>query len=94
MKALGPLAAAVLLLPGSPAQAACQCACVEGRVQAICESSIDLKPICSPQICQIVPPSLRPIQAPILPPIGASSCGQQQVFNSAAGRYEWRTLCR
>ena len=88
-------AAALLFLAGTGAsQAACQCACVDGHVQAICENAIDLKPICAPQICQIVPPSVRPIQAPTMPPIGTRSCGPHQVFNPQTGRYEWQSLCR
>ncbi|HKU54911.1 MAG TPA: hypothetical protein VJP60_06075 [Rhizomicrobium sp.] len=89
------LAAAALILAGSdPGHAACQCACVDGQVQTVCQNAIDLKPICSPQICQLVPPSLRPIQAPTIPPIGTSSCAPQQVFNPSTRLYEWRTLCR
>jgi hypothetical protein len=89
------IAASALILAGSdPGHAACQCACVDGRVQAICQNAIDLRPICAAQICQLVPPSVRPLQAPTVPPIGTSNCQPQQVFNPNTRLYEWRTLCR
>ncbi len=88
-------AAGLLTLAATaPGEAACQCACVDGQVQAICENALDMKPICAPKICQIVPPAVRPIQAPTIPPLGTSSCGPQQVFDPQAGRYVWQTLCR
>jgi len=88
------LVAIGLLVAGmGSSHGACQCACVDGQVRPICENAIDLKPICAPQVCQLVPPSVRPIQAPIVPPIGTKSCQPQQVFNSASRTYEWRTLC-
>jgi hypothetical protein len=72
----------------------CRCACVNGQVQAICTSSIDLKPICSPRICPIQTPSIRPIQTPVLPPIGTSNCRKEQVYNDNTYRYEWKTVCQ
>jgi hypothetical protein len=44
--------------------------------------------------CGVVPPSVQPIQRPTVPPIGTSSCSQQQVQNRYTGRYEWQTICR
>jgi hypothetical protein len=86
---------AILLWSASPqfATASCMCQCVNGHVEAICQSAIDLKPICSPTICPLVPPSVRPIQPPTVPPVGTSRCHQQQVWNPNLGRYEWVTLC-
>ena len=48
--------------------AGCVCRCVNGAVQGICSSSIDILPICAPQVCPIVPPSNAPIQSPPIPP--------------------------
>jgi len=72
----------------------CRCACVNGSVQALCTSSIDLKPICPAQICPITPPSVRPIDTPTVPPIGTSSCRNQQVYNAQKSQYEWKQICR
>lgn len=47
--------ATVWLSSTSPANAACQCACVNGQVQPVCTSSIDIRPICTPRVCPIVP---------------------------------------
>lgn len=78
----------------APASASCQCQCVNGQVKAMCSSSIDLPPICSPRICPIVPPSVKPIATPIVPPVGTRSCSMQQVLNPSTGRYEWKQVCR
>jgi hypothetical protein len=84
----------LLLLSPLEAAAACQCACVNGSVQAVCSSAIDLPPICAPTICPIAPPSVRPIDTPRVPPIGASYCQNEQVLNPVTGRYEWQQICR
>lgn len=78
----------------SPVHASCVCRCVNGNMQPLCTSSIDLPPICPPTVCGIVPPSLAPLQPPQLPPLGTSRCEQRQVQNPATGRYEWREVCR
>jgi hypothetical protein len=75
------------------ANANCVCRCVNGSVEPICSSSIDLPPICAPTICPIVPPSIAPIQPPTVPPIGTSYCSQQQVLNPYTNQYEWRRVC-
>lgn len=76
------------------ARAACVCRCVSGSVQALCSSSIDVPPVCSPQVCPITPPSVAPIQQPRVPPIGTTVCRQAQVYNLRTGQYEWREICR
>jgi hypothetical protein len=76
------------------ASAACSCACVNGQVRPICQNAYDPPPVCAPQVCQIVPPSVAPIQTPMVPPVGTSNCQQVQVFNQYTGQYQWRTLCR
>ena len=83
----------VLVLPCA-AKADCICRCVNGEVQALCTSSIDIKPICSPQVCPIDSPSIAPIQTPRVPPIGTASCRQERVLNPRTGQYEWREICR
>lgn len=76
------------------AMADCICECVNGSVQALCSSSMDLQPICAPEICPIVPPAIQPIQPPTLPPLGTSSCAPEQVLNPATGQYEWQSVCQ
>jgi hypothetical protein len=77
-----------------PAMADCSCACVNGSVQAICSSSIDIEPICAPRVCPITPPSVAPIQMPTIPPIGTSHCHQVQVLNTWTHQYEWQQVCQ
>ena len=76
------------------AGAACVCRCVNGEVRALCSSSIDVPPICSPQVCPIAPPSVAPIQTPRVPLVGTTVCRQVQVQNPRTGQYEWREVCR
>lgn len=84
------LAACIL---AAPAAADCVCACVNGNVVPICESSIDLEPICAPRICPLTPPSIAPINPLTLPPLGTQNCTQQQVYNEYTMQYEWRQIC-
>mgnify|MGYP007125695713 FL=1 len=67
---------------------------MNGDVQQICESTINLPPICAPQICPITPPSIAPIMPPTVPPIGTTDCEEKQVLNPYTGRYEWTRICR
>ena len=39
----------LLLLPAL-ANADCYCTCINGKNQPICESSMDLRPICGPEV--------------------------------------------
>ena len=84
----------LLLTAGRAADAACSCRCVNGSMQAICSSSLDIPPICPATLCGITPPAVRPISPPVIPPIGTQNCRKEQVKNPYSGRYEWRTLCR
>jgi hypothetical protein len=74
-------------------RAACVCRCVDGEMQPLCESSIDLPPICPITVCAITPPSIKPIQPLGNLPIGTSQCSQRQVLNPATRQYEWRSVC-
>jgi len=71
----------------------CECICVNGSVRAICSSTIDIAPICSPSICPIMQPSIKPIASPKIAPIGTKQCSMQQVYNSNLSKYEWKNLC-
>jgi hypothetical protein len=85
---------ALALLASTSAYAQCVCRCVNGTVQPLCRSSLDMPPICAPQICPIVPPSIQPIQPPTIPPIGTTACRKVPVFMPHLGRHEWVTVCR
>jgi hypothetical protein len=73
--------------------AACVCRCVDGVMQPLCDSSIDLPPICPITVCAIAPPSIKPIQPLGNLPIGTSQCSQRQVLNPNTRQYEWRSVC-
>jgi hypothetical protein len=75
------------------AEASCVCRCVDGQMQPLCSSSIDLPLICPMTTCPLTPPSIAPIQPTQLPPLGTSQCSQGQVLNPATRQYEWRSIC-
>jgi hypothetical protein len=88
------LFALALLLPGgATANAACSCQCVDGQVQPLCQSAIDLPPVCAPTICPIAAPSLPPLTPPILAPLGTSQCSQAQICDPS-GNCQWQQVCR
>jgi hypothetical protein len=71
----------------------CRCACVSGKVEAVCTSAIAVRPVCVPRVCDIVPPSVKPIEVPAVPPIGTNKCEMKQVLNEYTHEYEWQRLC-
>ena len=73
--------------------ARCQCVFMNGEVRAVCSSTLDIEPICSPRIYPLTPPSIKPIQQPRVPPIGTSRCVQKQIYNEYTRRYEWKEVC-
>jgi hypothetical protein len=87
------LAAVFELLLTAEARASCVCRCVDGATQPLCESSIDLPPICPATVCAFVPPSIKPVQPPAIPPLGTSQCSQREVLNPTTRQYEWRNVC-
>jgi hypothetical protein len=87
------LAAAFVLSLTAGSRASCVCRCIDGEMQPLCESSIDVPPVCPVTICALVPPSVTPMQPPVVPPVGTSQYSQRQVLNPTTRRYEWRSVC-
>ena len=77
----------------SQAQAGCTCHCVNGQMQPLCSSAIDLPPICPPTVCPITSPSIAPISPPRIPPIGTSQCRQARICDQFAN-CRWQEVCR
>lgn len=73
--------------------AGCQCVCMNGNVEAVCSSTLDIKPICPPRVCPIVTPSIKPLPSLKIPPLGTSHCSHEQVYNKSTHRYEWNEVC-
>ena len=90
----GALVCASIFVFGHAAYANCECTCVNGHVQALCQSAVDLPPLCPPQLCPLQTPSIAPIPQAQLPPLGTTHCEQAQVLNPRTGMYEWRQVCR
>jgi hypothetical protein len=86
------LSAGVALLISAPAEAACTCECVDGEMQPLCSSPLDIPPICPPRICPIVGPSIAPINPPTLPPVGTWSCRQARICDPY-GNCRWQQVC-
>jgi len=75
------------------AAASCSCQCVNGQMQPLCESAIDLPPICPPAICPVMVPSIAPIHPPTVPPVGTRQCRQARVCDTF-GNCQWQQVCR
>lgn len=89
--------AAVLFLSSFAApraDARCECKCVNGEMQPLCERASDMPPVCPQRACPIVRPSTGP--TPSLqpaPPFGTTECSPAQVYNPRTGKYEWKPVC-
>ena len=83
-----------LALLSLPTEAACVCRCVNGHMQPLCDNALEVRPLCPSTICDMVPPSMRPLTTPMVPPVGTQHCAPQQVLNPHTRQYEWRTICR
>lgn len=86
------LLAAALLSTATAVRADCICECVNGAMQPVCSSSIDVPPICPPRVCPIAPPSIPPIDPPVVPPVGTSDCRSRRVCDEW-GHCTWRMMC-
>jgi hypothetical protein len=92
-RALLGLGLGVALLMSARAEASCTCQCVDGEMQPLCSSAIDIPPICPPRVCPIAGPSIAPINPPTIPPLGTSSCRQAQVCDRY-GNCRWQQVCQ
>jgi hypothetical protein len=88
------LVLAALLLSAAPASAACNCQCVNGQVQLICQNAYDPPVMCVPTLCPLPMPRLAPLVPPQLPPLGTKQCYPVQVWDPDTRLYVWRTVCR
>ena len=72
--------------------AMCTCECVDGAMQALCEDSEKVAPVCPARDCPTALPSSPP--APMAPPTGATACRSVQMLNPLSEQYEWRQICQ
>jgi len=71
----------------------CSCECVNGKMAALCPTSVDVAPICVGSCPPFIPaPNPYPILPSILP--GTTLCRQEKVYSPAQRSYEWRQICR
>ncbi len=82
-----------LALNTERADAECVCQCVDGQMQPLCQSSIDVPPICPAAVCPIAAPSIAPVKPAIIPPIGTSQCRQARVCDTF-GHCQWQQVCQ
>ena len=75
------------------ARADCTCECVNGKMQPLCDSSIDLPPLCPLTLCPLATPSLAPLNPLTLPPLGTSECHEAQICDQF-GNCRWQQVCR
>lgn len=78
----------------SPAEAACACLCVNGKMRPICERTTDIAPICPLAQCPLGRSvEIKPLNTPMLPPAGTSKCRQSRLCDRS-GKCWWEQLCR
>ena len=83
MKTTAVIVALGAILISTQASAACRWTFVDGIQRQICDNAIDLPAIRPPAIAPILPPSVRPIERLVLPPIGTTSCHQAEDWNGS-----------
>lgn len=76
----------------SAVSAACQCACVNGRMQPLCANKVDLPPVCPVAVCPVPRVGVAPMAPVGVPPLGTKRCEQKLVTN-AYGAQEWKSVC-
>ena len=86
------IVALALCVFSSQAQAGCTCQCVDGKMQPLCSSTLDIAPPCM-GICGPVAPSIAPINPPRISPLGTTSCRQAQICDQF-GNCRWQQVCR
>jgi hypothetical protein len=77
----------LLLLGGAAGNAACTCRCVDGQMQALCESLIDPPKVCKPAVCRVLKPAVAP------PVVAPSGCRQARVCNRGRD-CRWELVCQ
>jgi hypothetical protein len=86
------IAIAAIMLWAGEAKAGCTCQCVDGRMQPLCSSTLDIAPPCM-GICPLTMPGIAPLDDLSLPPLGTTSCRQAQVCDQF-GNCRWQRVCR
>lgn len=80
--------------------AECVCSCVNGRVEALCDNSFEMRPMCEMRLCeQEMPPPFKEPEmmfddAVRLPEFGTNKCSNERVYNEMTNQYEWQVICR
>ncbi len=94
MPALTIALALCLVFLATESNAACECHCVGGEMQPICETPGETPPACPPTICTLPPYSGAPSSTPPTPPVGIATCAPEQVEDPQTHKFEWRTICQ
>jgi hypothetical protein len=68
--------------------ASCECLCIDGRTQPVCDNPSDQARICPAREC----PSTKAISPPQIPPSGIATCAPEQVQDPDTHQLEWRII--
>ena len=92
MKSL--IAIAVLVCLSNVARADCECTCVGGEYQAVCDDSAEDKPECPTEICAIAPPVAdEAAEEPYLPPARRRACRPEMAWDPVLREYRRMVVC-
>jgi hypothetical protein len=81
------------LLGSATANASCTRQCIDGQMQPLSESSIDLPPLCPPTICPLIPQTIAPLNPLTFLPLGTSQCSEAQICDRS-GNCRCQQVCR
>jgi hypothetical protein len=85
----------MLLWLAGPAQADCECACVDGLNQPVCSSDAEVRPTCPDAVCAIAPPAVseEAEEEPELPP-PRRVCREEIEWDPIFREYNRVRVCR
>ena len=88
------IAVAFLMTVGAVAHADCECTCIDGEYQAVCDEASEVKPECPTEICAIAPPVADDkAEEPYLPPPRRRSCRPEVAWDPVLREYRRMVVC-
>lgn len=88
------IAVALLISLSTVARADCECTCIGGEYQAVCDDAADVKTECPTEICAIAPPVADDeAEEPYLPPPRRRACRHEMAWDPVLREYRRMVIC-